>query len=255
MMKLSDKIFYCRKKAGLSQEALAEKIGVSRQAISKWETGEAAPEISKLPVLARTFCVTADWLLDDSAEPAESGVQEEDTEDMSSVPPSGEPNGRCMSNAAASAWPDWVEHLPGWIGRMVKRFGWLFGLRIAIGGAVFTAMGFVARAMFTSMQKMSANSFNRLLGGGMGANENAGMTFYDNAGNIIDPGAWGIDVSQFGVQSGDPFGFSGFSMSSGLSEPFAIFCNFIIAVGLVLLIGGAVLAWYLKKWGKENLTA
>ena len=38
-MKLNDKIWVCGKKAGLSQEALAEKIGVSRQAISKWETG------------------------------------------------------------------------------------------------------------------------------------------------------------------------------------------------------------------------
>jgi transcriptional regulator with XRE-family HTH domain len=73
-MKLSDKIWVCRKKAGLSQEALAEKIGVSRQAISKWETGEAAPEITKLPLLARTFSVTADWLLDD-----EAGFDEEPT--------------------------------------------------------------------------------------------------------------------------------------------------------------------------------
>ena len=54
-MKLSDKIWVCRKKAGLSQEALAEKIGVSRQAISKWETGEAAPEITKLPLLADEY--------------------------------------------------------------------------------------------------------------------------------------------------------------------------------------------------------
>lgn len=38
-MKLQEKIYYCRKKSGLSQEALAEKIGVSRQAVSKWETG------------------------------------------------------------------------------------------------------------------------------------------------------------------------------------------------------------------------
>ena len=38
-MTLSGKILYCRKKAGLSQEALAEKLGVSRQAVSKWETG------------------------------------------------------------------------------------------------------------------------------------------------------------------------------------------------------------------------
>lgn len=51
-MNLSVKILYCRKKAGLSQEALAEKLGVSRQAISKWETGESVPELSKLVLLA-----------------------------------------------------------------------------------------------------------------------------------------------------------------------------------------------------------
>lgn len=38
-MKLSEKILSCRKKAGLSQDALADRLGVSRQAISKWETG------------------------------------------------------------------------------------------------------------------------------------------------------------------------------------------------------------------------
>ena len=59
-MNLSEKILYCRKKAGLSQEALAEKLGVSRQAISKWETGESVPELSKLVLLARAFDVTTD---------------------------------------------------------------------------------------------------------------------------------------------------------------------------------------------------
>ena len=80
-MKLSDKIWVLRKKAGMSQEALAEKIGVSRQAISKWETGEAAPEITKLPLLARTFSVTADWLLDDEADFDEEPEADEDPAD------------------------------------------------------------------------------------------------------------------------------------------------------------------------------
>ena len=40
-MKLNEKIYSCRRRAGLSQEALAERIGVSRQAISKWETGDS----------------------------------------------------------------------------------------------------------------------------------------------------------------------------------------------------------------------
>lgn len=57
MMKLSQKILYCRKKAGLSQGALAEQLGVSRQAVSKWETAEAVPELSKLLLLAQAFGV------------------------------------------------------------------------------------------------------------------------------------------------------------------------------------------------------
>ena len=75
-MKLHEKIYYCRKKAGLSQEALAEKIGVSRQAISKWETGEATPELNKLPLLTSTFGVTYDWLLTDGDEETETTVSD-----------------------------------------------------------------------------------------------------------------------------------------------------------------------------------
>ena len=69
-MKLSEKILYCRKRAGLSQEALAERLGVSRQAVSKWETGEALPETGKLAALAAALGVTVDWLLSE-AEPEE----------------------------------------------------------------------------------------------------------------------------------------------------------------------------------------
>ena len=67
-MKLHDKIYEFRKKEGLSQEALAEKLGVSRQSVSKWETGEATPEVSKLLAISKLFGVTTDYLLDDEAE-------------------------------------------------------------------------------------------------------------------------------------------------------------------------------------------
>ena len=67
-MKLHEKIIVYRKKCGLSQETLAEKIGVSRQAVSKWETGDALPEITKLKALADCFGVTVDFLLDDNAD-------------------------------------------------------------------------------------------------------------------------------------------------------------------------------------------
>lgn len=68
-MNLSEKIYQCRKEAGLSQETLAEQIGVSRQSVSKWETGEADPEIAKLKLLSETFHVSVDWLLSEEDTP------------------------------------------------------------------------------------------------------------------------------------------------------------------------------------------
>ena len=62
-MKLNEKILYYRKAAKLSQEELAVQIGVSRQAVSKWELDAAMPEIDKLLALARIFGVTTDELL------------------------------------------------------------------------------------------------------------------------------------------------------------------------------------------------
>lgn len=62
-MKLNEQILHYRKKAGLSQEELAGKIGVSRQAVSKWEVGDTVPELDKLVALAKTFGVTTDELL------------------------------------------------------------------------------------------------------------------------------------------------------------------------------------------------
>ena len=59
---LSEKIYMLRRKSGLSQEQLAEKIGVSRQAISKWEGGLSTPELDKLKALSEYFQVTLDEL-------------------------------------------------------------------------------------------------------------------------------------------------------------------------------------------------
>lgn len=76
-MTLHEKIYELRKKNGLSQEALAESLGVSRQSVSKWETGEATPEVSKLLVLSKLFGVTTDYLLDDESEEKVQEAEEE----------------------------------------------------------------------------------------------------------------------------------------------------------------------------------
>lgn len=60
---LSEKIRELRRKSGLSQEELAEKLDVSRQAVSKWETGAAVPVPEKLVELSDFFGVTLDFLM------------------------------------------------------------------------------------------------------------------------------------------------------------------------------------------------
>ena len=57
-MTLNNKITYCRKKAGMSQEGLAEVIGVSRQAISKWETGESGLDVIEMDITTVNVSVT-----------------------------------------------------------------------------------------------------------------------------------------------------------------------------------------------------
>ena len=127
-MKLAEKILYCRKKQGLSQEALAEQLGVSRQAVSKWETGEAVPEISKLALLARTFGVTADWLISEDEPEAQT-------------PPTPPP----VQPAYSRKSPDWAENLPGQLGRFIRRFGWLSGFYLSYIGIPFLLMGLFSR--------------------------------------------------------------------------------------------------------------
>lgn len=65
-MTFSEKLIRLRKREGLSQEALAEALGVSRQAVSRWEQGTALPDGAKLLPCARYFGVSVDWLLDET---------------------------------------------------------------------------------------------------------------------------------------------------------------------------------------------
>ena len=64
-MSLGEKIFKLRKEKGISQEALAEQIGTTRQAISKWENNQGFPETEKLLQLSNIFEVSTDYLLKD----------------------------------------------------------------------------------------------------------------------------------------------------------------------------------------------
>ena len=64
-MTLGEKLKDARKQASLSQEQLAEKLGVSRSAVAKWETDNGIPDVGNLKVIAQLLNVSIDYLLDD----------------------------------------------------------------------------------------------------------------------------------------------------------------------------------------------
>lgn len=229
-MTLSGKILYCRKRAGLSQEALAEKLGVSRQAVSKWETGEAVPELSKLVLLAAAFGVTTDWLLSES-EPEPEPVE----------PPANSAAGTAENAPGAN----WVESVPGVIGRLIRRYGWLYGVYTALAGLGLLVIGAIARGVSRSMERSffgAMDSMSPPFGGYGGFSDfgsafpgaGSGAIWYDSAGNIIS----------------SPFGSSG--ASAGFTNPVAIVGTVVIVIGVLLLVAGIVLAVVLKKRGNTE---
>ena len=62
-MNMADRIQYLRKSKGISQEELADKVGVSRQAVSKWESEQSTPDLEKIIILSEFFEVTTDYIL------------------------------------------------------------------------------------------------------------------------------------------------------------------------------------------------
>ncbi|MDE7075755.1 MAG: helix-turn-helix domain-containing protein, partial [Clostridia bacterium] len=71
MVEFGERIYNLRRKCGLSQEEFADKLGVSRQAVSKWETGQSVPDSEKAAAIGAYFGVSLDWLINgvESAEP------------------------------------------------------------------------------------------------------------------------------------------------------------------------------------------
>lgn len=62
-MNTAQRLQQLRKEKGMSQEELAERLGVSRQAVSKWESGQSTPDVEKIVAASEEFGVTTDWIL------------------------------------------------------------------------------------------------------------------------------------------------------------------------------------------------
>jgi len=99
-MILSDKIMMLRKKKGWSQEELAEKLSISRQSVSKWESGASIPDIDKILMLSRLFEVSTDYLLKEELETEDGVVSEKEYEEMPQV--------KCVSVEEANRYMDLV---------------------------------------------------------------------------------------------------------------------------------------------------
>ncbi len=75
-MTISDRIQYLRKTKGISQEELADRLGVSRQAVSKWESEQSVPDPEKIVALSEYFEVTTDYLLKGIEPPAAASASD-----------------------------------------------------------------------------------------------------------------------------------------------------------------------------------
>lgn len=137
-MQLNEKIFTLRKRCGLSQEALGDAIGVSRQAVSKWETGDALPEVTKLKALAEVFGVTVDFLLDDN-----DGTDENDS--VRQADAKAESNSQTQNQSKASQSTFGIHTTNGGtadrLSIFVLHYGWLGGVILIIYGLYRTVAG------------------------------------------------------------------------------------------------------------------
>ena len=143
-MTLGERIAYYRKQAGYSQEALAERLGVSRQAISKWETGEATPDAERIIALAAALGISTDTLLLGKEEPAANPYTEAET----------------VRQPAPT--PEWLDHLPRHIGRLFREKGYIAGYIVAAQGLGILLVGLLARFGFGSMLSMQNGAWGML---------------------------------------------------------------------------------------------
>ena len=132
-MNIGNRILQLRKKNGLSQEALAEKLNISRQAVSRWETGEAIPETEKVVQLSRIFRVSTDCLLMDEDEnlPDTDAVPPAEEEPLSQVVQPVEPAE--TSIPVKTGWPALLKWAAGF-----ALTGFVFGLVAIVLAGVFS---------------------------------------------------------------------------------------------------------------------
>lgn len=221
-MKLSEKILTGRKKKGLSQVDLADALGVSRQSVSKWETDESKPEINKLPALARVLDVSIDWLL-----------SEEDMEDQKEDSPF--ENDSVNREAVVKGYPNWADKVPGFLGKAIKKYGWIYGVKFMIAGAIIVLFGIVVRVM----------SYQFIFDGDPAAKTYDSVNIYDAMDIYYDTMP---DVIGFQAYEGSAFS----EINNRAWTAFSVISGLIIGIGILMLVGGIILTVLLKQWANKK---
>lgn len=211
-MVLGEKICILRKKAGLSQVDLADKFGVSRQAVSKWETGEAVPEIAKLVALAREFGVSVDYLVSDDDTPS---AKELPTPQVTLLSVSGEP---------------------------VRCLGWHTGVYTAFGGTILAVIGalmrYIDNCIFESFMRTFSSFDMGTVSSGIASNSGKDVSIFFDSGTQA---VVGIALKPQGLKA-----------LHTENNPVLIIGNVFIWLGLLLLGIGIVLAVMLYRYGHRD---
>ena len=110
-MTLREKLIVLRDKAGISQMALAHQLGVSRQAVTRWESGDTTPSMDKLKALAKIYDVSLDWLCNED-ESEEKVVGQKEVADRMQVGPGTKEYGALSLAVQYYAKPEIVAIVP-----------------------------------------------------------------------------------------------------------------------------------------------
>ena len=105
-MILAEKIMELRKKKGWSQEQLGERLEISRQSVSKWESGASIPDLDKIVKMSHIFSVSTDYLLKDELESPQEGTQTDTASEQEPENGCGALNGRSVTLEEANKYMD-----------------------------------------------------------------------------------------------------------------------------------------------------
>lgn len=207
-MTLGEKIQELRRKRGMSQDVLAEKLEVSRQAVSKWERDEAVPETEKIIRLAQEFQVSIDYLLLSKEEPARP--------EPAAAPAKNEPSAGQQ------------------VLRSVRRHGYKAGYGMMVWGAVLCVLAILIALLISGF---ATGSF-KLFGGFTDSAQNMVGNMGIGGGEFID-GYFGMVDQQLGQME---------TVWTGTARLMTWLVSGTMGlIGLALIVGGVVVTVKGKK--------